>query len=74
MVLVGTAKSVAILLLALLVIALVITDLVAVKRQQEDTASLWMARVRLCRNRIVAAIPLTAIKIVLVAWQILTQV
>ena len=55
-------------------VALAIADLVAVKSEQEDTASSWKVRARSCRTRIVNAVPLTAIKILLVAWQILTQV
>lgn len=62
------------LVLALLVAAVVIADLVDVVEEQENTSSSWNRRVHSCRNRIVETVPLTAIKIVLVAWQILTQV
>lgn len=59
--------------MVVLVIALAIADLVTVV-EQDDTASSWENRLQSYRNRLVEAIPLTAIKIVLVAWQIITQV
>ena len=60
--------------MGLLVVTLVIADLVAVEDGPDKTASSWNRKVHSCRNRIVEAVPLTSIKIVLVAWQILTQV
>ncbi len=60
--------------LALLLVGLAIADLVAVVNVQDKADSSWKERMRSCRNRIVAAVPLTPFKIVLVAWQILTQV
>lgn len=73
-VLVETATAAVILAIAILLVALAISDLVSVVDKQTNTASSWNKRVHSCRNRIVQAVPLTAIKIVLVAWQILTQV
>eukprot|EP00903_Cladosiphon_okamuranus_P016944 g15619.t1 len=68
----SVATAVTVLVVVVLVIALAIADLVAVV-EQDDTASSWANRLKSYRNRLVEAIPLTAIKIVLVAWQIITQ-
>ena len=72
-----TATTVAILIVAVLVVAVVIADLVtvvAVEDQDNATPTTWKSRIHSCRSRIIEAVPLTAIKIVLVAWQIITQV
>lgn len=70
-----TGASVAVFLVALVGTALVIADLVrVVDENKTDTASAWGKRLTSCRDRIVKAVPLTSIKIVLVAWQIVTQV
>lgn len=61
------------LVLALLFVALAIADLVRVSDEINDASS-WNKRVFTCRDRIIKAVPLTAIKIVLVSWQIVTQV
>lgn len=55
---------------ALFFVALAIADLVRVVNEGVNTASAWNK----WRGRIVKAVPLTAIKIVLVSWQIVTQV
>lgn len=69
-----SVTAVAILVAVLLVIALAISELVAVVHEQTNTEPSWKIRVYSCRTRIVDAVPLTAIKIILVAWQIMTQV
>lgn len=73
---VETATAVAMLILAILLVSVAIADLVAVVvvEDQDNRASSWKSRIQSCRSRIVEAVPLTAIKIVLVAWQIITQV
>lgn len=68
----GTA--VAMLAVAMLLVAFTITYLVAAVDEQDNAASSWTERLRSWRNRIFDAFPLTAIKIVVVAWQIITQV
>lgn len=68
-----TATATAVLVLALVFVALAITDLVRVM-DEVNGASSWNKRVFSCRDRIVKAVPLTAIKILLVSWQIVTQV
>ncbi|CAN0093601.1 unnamed protein product, partial [Hapterophycus canaliculatus] len=66
--------SVAVLVVALVVIALVIVDLVrVVDEDNTDTAPTWKKKLASCRDRVANAVPLTSIKIVLVAWQIVTQ-
>lgn len=64
---------------AVLVAVLVIAELVAVVDEdgagEEDGArSAWWHSWSSCRNLIVKALPLTAIKTVVVVWQIVTQV
>lgn len=64
------------LIVAVLLVAVVIADLVTVvaMEDQENATPTWKNRIHSCRSRIIEAVPLTAIKIVLVAWQIITQV
>lgn len=70
-----TGASTAVFFVALVGIALVVADLVrVVDESKTDTASTWKKRLTSCRDRIANAVPLTSIKIVLVAWQIVTQV
>ena len=69
-----TATAAAILVVAVMATAFAILDLVAVVDEQTDTGPTWNNRVRSCRTRIAEAVPLTSIKIILVAWQIITQV
>ncbi|CAM9404595.1 unnamed protein product, partial [Ectocarpus sp. 12 AP-2014] len=68
--------SVALFFVGLVLVALVVADLVRVIDENEnktDTGSTWGKKMTSCRDRIVNAVPLTSIKIVLVAWQIVTQ-
>lgn len=58
--------------MALLLVALAIADLVRVIDEDATTAS-WKGRIIAYRDRILQAVPLTAIKIVVVSWQIVTQ-
>lgn len=70
-----TGISIALLLVALLFIGLVVADLVRVLDGGEGgTTSTWQKRITSYRDQIAKAVPLTSIKIVLVAWQIVTQV
>lgn len=69
----ATAATAAVLVVAVLLVALAIADLVRVVDEDATTASSWKTRIVSCRDRILQAVPLTAIKIVLVAWQIVTQ-
>ena len=62
------------LVVALLFVALVIADLVTVVNEQANTTSSWPGRLLSYRDQIIGAVPLTAIKITLVAWQIVSQV
>ena len=65
----------ALFLVALVVIVLVIADLLrVVDDDNTDTASTWEKRLTSCRDRITNTVPLTSIKIVVVVWQIVTQV
>lgn len=64
------ATTAAVLVVALLFAALAIVDLVRVMDEEANTVPLWNK----WRDRIVQAVPLTAIKILLVSWQIITQV
>ncbi|CAM9729174.1 unnamed protein product, partial [Pylaiella littoralis] len=64
----------ALFLLALGATVLVIADLVRVLDENDnDRAFAWEKRLASCREKVVAALPLTSIKIVVVAWQIITQ-
>ncbi|CAM9198462.1 unnamed protein product [Ectocarpus sp. 12 AP-2014] len=66
--------SVVLCVVALAVIALVIADLVrVVEENSTKTASQWEQRMTSFRDRMVDVVPLTSIKIVVVAWQIVTQ-
>lgn len=70
-----TGTSTALLSVALGVIVLVIADLVRVMGENNsDTGSAWEKKITSCRDRIAKAVPLTSIKIVVIAWQIVTQV
>ncbi|CAN0014564.1 unnamed protein product [Scytosiphon promiscuus] len=66
--------SVALFFVALVVLGLVIADLVRVVDElKPDTTSSCGMKLTYCRDRVVKAVPLTSIKIVVVAWQIVTQ-
>lgn len=70
-----TGVFMALFLLALGATVLVIADLVRVLDENDnDRAFAWEKRLASCREKVVAALPLTSIKIVVVAWQIITQV
>lgn len=69
-----TATAAAVLVLALVFVGLGIADLVRVIDEDANNAPSWNKRMFSCRDRIVKAVPLTAIKIILVSWQIVTQV
>ena len=57
------------------VAALVVAYLVGVVDQPNfERSGKWERRVSNFRDRLVRAIPLTAVKIVTVSWQIITQV
>lgn len=62
--------SAAFFIAALVVIAFVIAELVRVVDENSDTES----KLGSCRARMAKVIPFTSIKIVVVAWQIVTQV
>lgn len=72
----GTAAFV--LVLALCVVGLVLADLVRAADKDDSDATCsggqWERRMSSCRDRVAKVVPLTSIKIVLVAWQIVTQV
>ncbi|CAN0183065.1 unnamed protein product [Scytosiphon promiscuus] len=66
--------SVALFFVAMVAVALVIADLVRVDDENStDTASTWGKRLTSYRDRMAHVVPLTSVKIVLVAWQIVTQ-
>eukprot|EP00903_Cladosiphon_okamuranus_P007092 g6891.t2 len=69
----AVATAAAVLVMAVIFIGLVITDLVRVMDEEASNAISCNKRVFSCRDRIVKAVPLTAIKIILVSWQIVTQ-
>ncbi|CAM9767494.1 unnamed protein product, partial [Scytosiphon promiscuus] len=51
-----------------------IVDLVQVVDEDgAETATSWEKKITSCRHRIANVVPLTSIKIVVVAWQIVTQ-
>lgn len=65
----------ALFLLALVILAVVLVDLIRVEDEDSaDNASSWHKRSIAWRAKIANAVPLTSIKIVVVAWQIITQV
>ena len=67
--------AVAVLVVVMPVIALGVAYLVSVvDRPISEKSEKWDRRVRNFRDGLVRVIPLTAIKIVLVSWQIITQV
>ena len=67
--------AVAVLVVTTLAVALVLGYLVGdVERAIPERRGNWERRALNFRDRLVRAIPLTAIKIVLVSWQIITQV
>lgn len=67
------AATAAVLVVAVLLVALAIADLVRVVDGDANTESSWKRRIISYRDRILQAVPLTAIKIVVVSWQIVTQ-
>lgn len=72
---IDAGTSIALLLVALVIVALVIVDLIqVVDDNNAGAASKWEKKCTSCRDRIVNVVPLTSIKIVVVAWQIVTQV
>lgn len=67
--------SIALFLLALTILAVVFVELIRVEDEDNaDNASSWHKRSIAWRAKIANAVPLTSIKIVVVAWQIITQV
>ena len=67
--------AVAVLVVAMVVVAMGLAHLVGVvDRPISERSGMWERRVLNFRDGLVRAIPLTAIKIVLVTWQIITQV
>lgn len=68
-----TAATAVVFVVAVLVVTLAIADLVRVVDEDGAAAPSWKTRMVSCRDRILRAVPLTAIKIVLVSWQIVTQ-
>lgn len=66
--------SIALFAVVLAAIALGIADLIRVVDDDSTTTSTWQKRATSCRDRIASVVPLTSVKIVLVAWQIVTQV
>ena len=63
------------LVVAMVVVALGVAYLVGVvDRPISERGGMWERRILHFRDGLVRAIPLTAIKIVLVSWQIITQV
>ena len=63
------------LVVAMVVVAMGLAHLVGVvDRPISERSGMWERRVLNFRDGLVRAIPLTAIKIVLVTWQIITQV
>ena len=72
---VGIGGAVAVLVVAMVVFTLGVTYLVGVvDRPISERGGMWERRILNFRDGLVRAIPLTAIKIVLVLWQIITQV
>ena len=71
----GIGGAVAVSVVAIVVVALGVAYLVGVvDRPISERSVMWERRILNFRDGLVRAIPLTAIKIVLVAWQIITQV
>lgn len=70
--------AVVLLLVALLLVVLTVVDLVKVVPDNNNNASphggKWQSKLSSCRDRIWRAVPLTAIKTILVVWQVVTQV
>lgn len=69
----------AILIVGVFVLVMVLSALVRVEACSEQESknaitSKWEQKINSCRSSIAKAIPLTAIKVVLVVWQIVTQV
>ncbi|CAM9863984.1 unnamed protein product [Ascophyllum nodosum] len=70
----GIGGAVAVSVVAIVVVALGVAYLVGVvDRPISERSVMWERRILNFRDGLVRAIPLTAIKIVLVAWQIITQ-
>lgn len=76
---IGVAAVISFLLI--LIVSVMISDLARAGDDSIDgqargscTRSSWTRRVRSCRDNFVEAVPLPAIKIVVVVWQIVTQV
>ena len=66
--------AVAVLVVGMVVVSLGVAYLVGVvDRPISERSGMWERRVLNVRDGLVRAIPLTAIKIVLVSWQIITQ-
>lgn len=73
--LIETGVSIALFLVALGAIVFVIVDLVhGVDEHDNGTARVWRNKLTSWRDRVAKPVPLTSIKIVIVAWQIITQV
>lgn len=73
----AAGAATAVIVLALCILGLVVVDLVRVVDKDGDATSSygkWVGRISSCRDRVAKVVPLTSIKIVLVAWQIVTQV
>ena len=71
----GIGGAVAVLVVAMVVVALGVAYLVGVvDRPISERSGVWERRILNFRDGLVRAIPLTATKIVLVSWQIITQV
>lgn len=69
--------AVVLLLVALLLVVLAVVDLVKVVHDNNDASpqdGTWQSKLSSFRERIWQAVPLTAIKTILVVWQIVTQV
>lgn len=61
--------------MALVAIALMVADLIrVVDENNTDTAFVWENRLTSLRDWVANIVPLTSIKIVVVVWQIVTQV
>lgn len=73
---IGTGTSIALFLVALILILLLIADLIRVVGEDDldGATSTWDKRFASCRAQIADIIPLASIKILVVAWQIVTQV
>ncbi|CAN0365396.1 unnamed protein product, partial [Ascophyllum nodosum] len=70
----GIGGAVTVLVVAMVVVALGVAYLVSVvDRPISERSGMWERRILNFRDGLVRAIPLTAIKIVLVSWQIITQ-